>query len=284
MRIHLFHRFKYSSLLLLSVFLMAPSLAVGQAVFGDPSLTLHDLGHVKIEIGGRVVPEQKIRFEDTNVRVNTSTKSITWNVPESTEKIESEQIFLTAATTLGKMGDVFGIIGQYRIKEYFNGNYNVMGGGGVRISPPQSGVVKVGFLLQALYYTSEDNNIAAYVYPTGTTDDGSQRSYSAHGIAKEKIAMMQYDALLGFGIDKISYFRPYAGLLFTMIDGTDKGSFSGYSGATEVSFSFDRDISSDSSVGGIAGIVLNPAENMGVTLEGHFGSQTSYGASVFVRF
>lgn len=284
---------KYCLFLLTLALLMTPSLGWSQTLYGDPSLTLYGISRGKIEIGGNVIKDQKIKIEDTVIHVATSTQNLTWDIPESTEKIESEHLFLTAAWGLGKMGDIFATIGQHRIKEPFDRNYSISGGGGIRISPPQTGAVKVGLLLQAYYFSSEDNNIASYAYGQGTTANGSQEYFSADGTGKEKIAMTRYDAVLGFGIDKIPYFRPYAGLLLTMINGTVEGSFSGQDyeciygsscTSSQVSFSFERDISSDSSIGGIAGVVLNPAQDIGITIESQFGPHTSYGASAFVRF
>lgn len=274
-----------------------PSIGFSQMIYGDPSLT-HDIGHGKIELGGSIAKDQALKIKATEAPGSALNTNFTWKVPGAKKDIGSENFFLTAEMGIGRIVDVFVNIGQSRINKPIDGNFNFAGGGGLRISPPQSGVIKIGVVVQTYSFSSESDDVAFDVFETGTASDNSKIFFVAQGKGKEKIRLDRYDAVLGFGVDKISYIRPYAGLLFTMINGTDERSFSGQgsacvipsggsctaSSSTNISFSYKQDIASDSSIGGIAGIVFNPKEDMGMTIESQFGPQATIAASAFVKF
>ena len=107
-----------------------------------------------------------------------------------------------------------------RIKEPFDGDNGMLVGGGIRLSPPQSGLIKIGIVLQAYRYSSE-GTYPSYAYLYGTTPDGSSADVIINGDTTEKINMTNYSAVLGFGVNSSQYVRPYAGLLFSIINGTE---------------------------------------------------------------
>lgn len=133
----------------------------------------------------------------------------------------------------------------------------------------------------------------------GFNANGDRIFFGANGVGQEKISIRRYDALLGFGVDTSRYVRPYAGVLFTRIDGSDEVSFrgtgsvciipNGGSSCTSQSvsqsqFSVKRDIEQANSLGGVVGIILNPGEEIGMTLDGQFGVSETISASAFMRF
>lgn len=267
--------------------LSIPSPGLSQTIFGDPSLTSGKVGFNKIEIGGGVVSSQELREKSTSIQFSNSTQNMTLDVPASTVKADSEYVFLSASAGLGKIGDIFGKVGLTKIDRPYKGDYGFSGGGGFRISPPQSGQIKVGFQVQAQYFSSEGDETPAML-----GESGSSGSYFAYGNLHEKITMTRYDAVLGFGGNMTPSVRPYAGLLFTVFNGTDEASFTGtgnfFSGGTITpitSFSYKRNFQNVSSVGGVVGMTLNQSEDMGATIEFEFAPKTmGGGVSVFARF
>ncbi len=281
--------------LLFVALLMVPSRGRCQMVYGDPSLTLYGTSVAKIEVGGGAMKTQKIRGSATTASISTPTSNYTLNLSALDQHIGTEQVFMTASGSLGRIGDVFGSVGQTRISDPYEGDFGFFAGGGVRISPPQSGAIKIGLLVEASRFSSEGPS-SSVVSAYGTATDGSWVSTNIAD-AREEIMLTRYDVLLGFGVDALPHVRPYAGLLFSEINGSDKVSYSGpgtvYSTppggvpvtqTTQISYAAKRTISGASSVSGIAGVTLNASEEMGMTVEAHFGNGVAYAASAFMHF
>jgi hypothetical protein len=267
--------------------LSIPSSGLCQTMFGDPSQTSGKTGLGKIEIGGGLTSSQELREKSTTIQFRNSTQSVAIDVAATTVKIDNEYVFLSASAGLGEKVDVFGKVGLTKVDKPYKGDYGFSGGGGFRISPPQSGAIKVGVLVQAQYFSSAGDESPAML-----GESGSGGSYSAYGTLHEKITMTRYDVVLGFGGNMTASVRPYAGLLFTAFNGTDEASFSGtgsvFANSTITpitSFSYKRNFQNVSSLGGIVGMTLNQSEDMGATLEIEFAPVTvSGGVSVFARF
>jgi hypothetical protein len=274
--------------------LSVPSSSIGQTLFGDPTLTSGTVGLGKIELGGGLTTGQELKEKSTSVELTTASQNVSLAVPATKTKIDTEYFILSASIGLGKTSDFFVKAGLTKIDQPYKGDYGFSGGGGFRISPPQSGAIKIGLLVQAQYFSSEGDESPAMPGGSGTTSTGSGASYYGYGNLHEKITMTRYDALLGFGGNVTPSLRPYAGLLFTVLNGTHEATLTGtgqisYVGTGVItpisSFTYKRNFQNDSSIGGVVGITLNPSENVGAAIEFEFApNEKGGGLSVFSRF
>lgn len=292
-----------------AVFLCAiglfPADGYGQALFGDPSSALDGFGKFRLEAGRSVINSRNLKFVGKAYSVETSTLNKNLIASETTEAIKSEMYFLTATMGLGRSVDVFLTAGRYRIQDLFDGNYEPAGGLGFRFSPPQTGRLKMGLLVQALYATSKDNGFGAHVDTWFEPDSrGLKRHLTADGTSQDKLRLISYDLLLGVGIQNIPFVRPYGGLLVSVQNRTEKGSFSGQGdlitcpsgnspcsrpGPTPVSLSWNTDVSSDSVLAGVFGLTITHFDWIRVNLEGHIGrgkigNESGFMASAFIDF
>lgn len=290
--------------ILLGIILMSPDLGYGQGLYGDPSSTLGQWGKFKLEvgIGSTVNPNLKINSKPYTVTL-LNEGDINLIASDTTVAIRTKQYFLTATLGLGNSVDAILKVGQFKAEDGFDGNYSPSGGLGFRFSPPQTSHLKMGFMFQAFYAKSENNDFETSIDTTFDADSkGITRHITASGTANDKLTLSQYDALLSLSIQDIPYVRPYGALLVSLQDRTEKGSFSGQgvikrcgmsipciSGPGTVSMSWNTDVSSDSVVGGVFGLGMKPLEGVGINLEGflgagHLGTQYGYTASAFVNF
>lgn len=288
--------------ILFGTFLLFPDDGYGQAFFGDPSLTLGRLGRFKLEVSAGVINDPNIKIDDKPISVTARGQSFDLIASKTTDEIKSEQFFLTATVGVGRSTDIFLKVGQFKSKNFFNGNFGPSGGLGFRFSPPQTGYLKMGLLMQASYATSENSDFGASFDTWFEPDSrGLQRHIVASGTAEDKLRLISYDLLLGVGVQNLSFVRPYAGLFVSSQNRTEKGSFSGrgdvftcqanlcLGGVGPVAFSWNTDVSSDSIVGGVFGLTFTPVKRLGIGLEGHIGeghlsSERGLMASAFVYF
>jgi hypothetical protein len=157
--------------------------------------------------------------------------------------------------------------------------------------------------MQAFYATSENNAYDTSVDFLSQTDSkGEHFHVTADGTANDKLRLISYDMVLGLGVQDIPYVRPYAGLLVSFQNRTEKGSFSGQGdfmtchptcnsipGTKPISLSWNTDVATDSLIGGVFGLTINPVDWAGITLEGNLasgplGNQRGLMASAFVQF
>ncbi len=283
---------------------LLPTDGYGQALFGDPSSTLGGFGKLRLEAGRSVIDNRNLKFVGKVFSVETRPLNTNLTASETREAIKTEMSFLTATMGLGKSLDVFLTAGRFRIQDLFDGNYEPAGGLGFRFSPPQTGLLKMGLLVQAFYATSKNNGFDTLVDTWFEPDSrGLERHIVASGTSQDKLSLISYDLLLGFGIQNIPFVRPYGGLLVSVQNRTEKGSFSGQGdlitcrnqrsqclgGSTPVSLSWNTDVSSDSVFAGVLGLTITPIEWIGVNLEGHLGgghlgNERGFMASAFIDF
>lgn len=287
---------------ILAVFpaVLVPGNSRAQALFGDPSSTLGGLGRFSIEVGGSLTPNQDFRFDGMSVPMVLTSQTFTLVVPDYTDGSEGEQVFVTATVGLAQLLDVYGTVGLARIEgDGFSGERALAGGGGIRVTPRQDGPVRVGLQLQAFRASGEDDTISGVVSSLDALPGSlDQVSVHAPGSGREKISLTRYDALLGFGVHSLPYVRPYGGVLFTVVDGTDTGSLAGQAyyvscpraggvcttGEEPYRLSARNGFGSDKALGAVAGASVEASPQWALTLEGRFLSQTTYGAAVRFRF
>lgn len=289
--------------ILFGTILMFPHDGYSQGLYGDPSETLGQWGKFQLEVGtgSTVNPNLKINNKPVSLKVNQGTFNLV--ASDTTVAIRTKQVFYTATLGLGNSLDAFLKVGQFKVEDGFDGSTSPSGGLGFRFSPPQTGPLKMGFLFQAFYATSENNGFETSVNTGFDTDSrGITRSLTANGTANDKLRLIQYDGLLSLDIQDIPYVRPYGALLVSFQDRTEKGSFSGQGNLTTcpgghclppssgpVYLSWNTDVSTDSVIGGVFGLSLRPFDWVGINLEGflgagHLGTQYGYTASAFVKF
>jgi hypothetical protein len=288
---------------LLGTILMSPNLGYGQGLYGDPSTTMGQWGKFKLEVGTGSTVNPNLKINSKPFSVTTLQKEFNLTASDTTVAIRTNQLFLTATLGLGSSMDAFIKVGQFKAQDGFDGNYSPSGGLGFRFSPPQTSHLKMGFMFQAFYATSENNGFETSV-DTGFDADsqGITRHITASGTGKDKLTLNQYDTLLSLSIQDMPYVRPYGALLVSFQDRNEEGSFSGQgvittcglnipcqSGTGPVNLSWNTNVSSDSVVGGVFGLSLRPFEWVGINLEGflgagHLGTQYGYTASAFVNF
>lgn len=281
--------------MVLSLLYFNASIGSAQGLLGDPSNVSGDLGGGSIHIGGGAVTKETLLFEKTTLNLMTTTETFVINLPEDTADIKAEEVFLAGEIGLGRMVDFWGKVGQSKIKgDGFESSNSPSYSGGLRVSPPQEGLIRVGFLIQGSYVKAKDKDIEVLVSGNKPVGVGAA-FFNGIGTGNDTLEIMRYDALLGFGMQGFKGIRPYAGLLYTRIDGNEKGSVQGQGtlstctplcvDTTEAfSISWNQDFQSNQAIGGVAGFVLNPSEKTGITLEGHFGSQTAYMVALFMKF
>jgi hypothetical protein len=289
---------------LLGAIVLTPSHGYGQALFGDPSATLGGFGQYRLEAGRGVIDSYNLHFVGKVVSVKTNQLNTNLIESETREGIKSELTFLTATAGLTKSIDVFLTARQYRIQTLFDGGYGPAGGLGFRFSPPQTGLIKMGLLAQVFYATSENNGFDTSVDTWFEPDSRYiERHIVASGTAKDKLRLISYDLLLGVGLQNIPYVRPYGGILVSVQNRTEKGSFSGQGdvfncpfpgtrcivATTPVSLSWNTDVSSDSVFAGLLGVTITPIEWIGVNFEyllgrSRTGNLRGFMASAFVDF
>ena len=289
--------------ILFGTILMFPHPGYGQGLYGDPSSTLGHLGKFQLEVGTGSTVNPNLKINNKPVSVTARGQNFNLTASDTIVDIRTKQVFYTATLGLGNSLDAFLKVGQFKAEDGFDGSNEPSGGLGFRFSPPQTSPIKLGFLFQAFYATSENNAFATSVDTTFDTDSrGIKRSITASGTGKDKLRLIQYDALLSLSVQDIPYVRPYGALLVSFQDRTEMGSFSGQgvmttcvgvqcitSGTGPVELSWDTDVSTDSVVGGVFGVSLRPFEWVGINLEGflgagHLGTQYGYTASAFVNF
>jgi len=288
----------------LAAILMAPNLGYGQGLYGDPSGTLGRFGGFKLEVGtgSTVNPNLHINNKPVSLTIPQGTFNLT--ASDTIVKIRTKQVFLTATLGLGSSLDAFIKVGHFKAQDGFDGSNEPSGGLGFRFSPDQTGRLKMGFLFQAFYASSENNSYPASINTEFNTDSrGITRSVNATGTGADKLRLIQYDGLLSLSVQDIPYVRPYGALLLSYQDRTEKGSFSGQGDLTICSsisgcqvatgrpmyLSWNTDTFTDSVVGGVFGLSIKPFDRGGINLEGfigagHLGTQYGYTASAFVNF
>lgn len=300
---------KVGCAVLLGAIILIPSNGFGQALFGDPSSTLGGLGQYRLEAGRGVINSYNLHFVGKEVSVKTNQLITKLTASETTGAIKSEMSFLTATVGLTRSVDVFLTAGRFRNQNLFDGSYKPAGGLGFRFSPPQAGLLKMGLLAQVFYATSENNGFEKSVDMWFEPDSRYvEHHIVASGTAEDKLSLISYDLLLGFGLQNIPFVRPYGGLLVSVQNRIEKGSFSGqgdvftcpYPGShclggshlgptTPVSLSWNTDVSSDTVFAGVLGLTITPIDWIGVNFEylfgrGHTGNQRGFMASASVDF
>lgn len=279
----------------------------GQTPFGDPSATLGGFGRYRLEVGRGLIDSYHLHFKGQVVSVKTNQVNANLTASETRERIKGDLSFVTATVGLTRSIDVLLTAGQFRIRTLFDGNYGPAGGLGFRLSPPQTGLIKMGLLVQALYATSKNNDSDAQVDTWFEPDSRYiERHIVASGTAEDKLRLISYDLLLGFSLQNIPFVRPYGGMLVSVQNRTEKGSFSGQGdvftcpfrgtckpenprGSVPVSLSWNTDVSSDTVFAWGLGLSITPIDWLGANFEyfsgrGHIGSLRGFMASVFVEF
>jgi hypothetical protein len=290
---------------LLSAVCLLPDTGYGQGLLGDPSSTLGQFGKFRLELGAGFVDNPNLKIKNEPITVMTPPKPTVFNLiaEDSTETFRTEQRFLTATVGMGSSVDLFFKVGKFRTQEPFDGDSDPSGGLGFRFSVPQTGFLKIGFQMQGFYATSENNGYDTSVdFFSQTDSSGLHYHVVANGTAKDKLRLISYDMVLGVGVQDIPYMRPYAGLLVSFQNRTEKGSFSGqdefttYRGTQKIATdtgaitsSWNTDLASDSVIGGVFGLTITPVDWAGINIEGnlasgHLGSQRGLMASAFVKF
>jgi len=293
---------KIGCAILLGTILMLPHYGYSQGLYGDPSETLGQWGKFKLEVGTGSTVNPNLKINNKPVSVTTVQGEFNLTASDTIVAIRTKQNFLTATLGLGSSFDALIKVGQFKAQDGFDGNYSPSGGLGFRFSPPQTSHLKMGFLFQAFYATSENDGFDTSVDTGFDTDSkGITRHIAASGTGKDKLRLIQYDGLLSLSIQDIAYVRPYGALLVSYQDRTEKGSFSGQgvlttcvgisciSAPRQVYLSWNTDVSSDTVVGGVFGLSMTPFEWVGINLEGflgagHLGTQYGYTVSAFVNF
>lgn len=277
-----------------------PGTSSAQIQYGDPSY-INDSKHpVKFGFGAGITGREEIKLKPTPMTVQSSGgQTLTFDLAPQQQELQSIQMYLTGSMRLGQTVELSAIVGQTKIREPLNADYALLGGAGLRISPPQTGMFKMGLLLQASFSSGKGTAVKESISSNSHTASGDYVIFGASGTGQEKMSLERYDALLGFGVDRIPHVRPYAGLLMSRIQGTDEVTFQGAGGVcvipsggssctfqsvTQTQFSVKRDIEERNSVGGIVGIILNPADNVNIILEGQFATSYSFSLSTVMSF
>lgn len=286
--------------LFFGIILLSPNLGYGQGLYDDPSGTLGQWGKFKLEFGAGSTVNPNLHINNVPVKFTILQGTFNLTASDTIVKIRTKQLFLTATVGIGNSIDAIVKVGRFSAQDGFNGDSSPSGGLGFRFSPPQTGRIKMGLLFQGFYATSEDNGSQASVNIQFDPDRGVSRHVTASGTGKEKLRLIQYDLLLGVGIQDIPHLRPYGALLVSYQDRTDKGSFSGNGVTTichtscqmaqgPVYLSWNTDVYSDSVVGGVFGLDIHPIDWVGINFEGflgagNLGTQYGYTVSTFVKF
>lgn len=288
--------------ILFGTMLMFPHDGYSQGLYGDPSETLGQWGKFRLEVGTGSTINPNLKISNKPVSVTIPQGNFNLIASDTTVAYRTKQNFLTATMGLGNSLDALIKVGQFKAQDGFDGSTEPSGGLGFRFSPPQTTHLKMGLLVQAFYATSENNGFETSI-DTGFDPDsrGRQRHITASGTGKDKLRLIQYDALLSLDIQDIPYVRPYGALLVSFQDRNENGSFSGQgvittctgvqciSGTGPVSLSWNTDVSTDSVIGGVFGVSMKPFERGGINLEGfigagNLGTQYGYTASAFFNF
>jgi hypothetical protein len=290
--------------ILLATTLLSPLNGYGQGLLGDPSSTLGGWGKFKLEAGAGFIDNPNIKIDNKHYSV-TDPNGISHSLvaTETSESIKTEQRFLAATMGMGRALDLFIKVGKFKTQDPFDGEFKPSGGLGFRFSPPQTGFLNFGFQMQAFYGTSENNGYDTSVdILTQTDPKGVHYQITGDGTAKDQLRLISYDMVLGVGVQNIQYVRPYAGLLVSFQNRTEKGSFSGQGdfitchptcnaspGTKPITLSWNTDVATDSLIGGVFGLTITPVDWAGMILEGNWaggslGHQSGLMASAFVKF
>jgi hypothetical protein len=277
--------------------------AFGQVIFGDPTSTIGGPNRFSFSVGGGGVINQKFKFDAAPLTYVTPTQTFVFEGQKASIKFKGEHVFLTGAYRLGAAGEIFLTVGQTRIEdedELFEGEFGMFLGGGIRISPPQPGPFKAGLVLQGFSGKTKEENYDVFL--EGSQDNvtvGGVDNVSSFGTGEDEIEYTGLSAMIGVSAQYFASVRPYAGLVFTFIKGNEKGSVSGNgdtshcatSGPNPCTFnsesftaSWDIDFESETTIGGIIGLQLNPEGPFTITLEGHLGTQDAYFVSAGMQF
>jgi hypothetical protein len=295
---------KFGCVFLLGAIVLTAGDGYAQTLFGDASATLGGFGRYRLEAGRGIIDSYHLHFKGKVVSVVTNQFSAHLTASETTGRIESEMSFLTATVGLTRSIDVLLTVGQFRTQTLFDGNYGPAGGLGLRLSPPQAGLIRMGLLVQVFYGTSKNDGYDAKVDTQFEPDSRYiERHIVATGTAEDKLRLISYDLLLGIDLQNIPLVRPHGGVLVSVQNRTENGSFSGQgnvatcpfpgticlTASTPVSLSWNSDVSSDKVFAGLIGLSITPVDWIGADFEyvvgrGHIGNQRGFMASVFVDF
>jgi hypothetical protein len=272
--------------------------ASGQVIFGDPTSTIGGANRFSLSVGGGAASNEKFKFDPSSHPFITPTQNLSLKAAERSDKFKTESVFLTAAMRLGAFAEVFGTAGQTRIKTLrADGDFGPLWGAGIRISPPQPGPFKAGFVLQGFSAKSKDTSFSVRLIESQPNPDGSNEFVAVQGTGADEISYTGYSGMIGVSAQHFSSFRPYAGVFFTSISGTEKGSISGIGpvnhcpatgGCTPRTESFTSswsfDFKNEAAIGGLIGFQFNPEGPFTVTAEAQAGNRTAFFVSAGMQF
>ncbi len=278
-----------SSLVVIGILVGGREVAQAQSVLGNPATTVGTPGRFTIGIAAGSVQRYKFRSTSGSLDFIGPTRSLTAEIEDSDASFSGQQIYLQSAIGILPMADILVAVGAARIKdkdEFYNGAFGPALALGLRISPPSSGPVRIGLVIQSSYAKSRDDKIDGIFSVKQIYPDGSYSWVDASVSGKEELSIVRYDMLLGAALQNLTMVQPYLGLLYSLVHGTDKADFSGNGAFTHspppqtdfgpISGSWDVNFTMSSPIGGVVGFHVFPNDPFNVDVELQFGTQLSF--------